>query len=134
MTLEAAINGLVGVLDNVAGVTVSGRPPTVVQIPQGFVSDMLVRHNASFEGGYDLTVEVTYLLGLQDADVTWAQASALMGSGTTNSIYGVLAANPTLGGTVDSVRLDTDAGFKMDAEYASVPYFGFRAVVSIYAT
>lgn len=134
MNLETILSNLASTLDNVSGITVSARPPTVVQVPQAFVTDILVVPNSFFEGGYDITVEVTYLLGLQDADATWSKASQLMSSVTTASIYGVLTANPTLSGAADSVRLETEAGFRMDVEYQGVPYFGFRANVNILAT
>lgn len=133
MNLETILDALASVLDNVAGVTCSARPPDVEQLPQAFVSDIIVTPNRDFEGDFDILVEVTWLLSPADAEAAWDKAVALFGSGASTSIYGVLAAAPTLGAAVSSCSLVRLHGFRYDVEYAGVPYFGGTAEISIYA-
>lgn len=133
MNLDSVLTALAGVLDNVSGVTVSPYPPAVLQPPQGFISNVTAVPHDVFEGGWDLTVEVSYLLSLGDLPAAWALASQLMSSATTTSILGVLEADPDLGNTVGSTRLERLTAPTLE-QYSEIDYWGVTAVISIYAT
>lgn len=132
MNLETVLNGLAATLDNMTGVTVSARPPDVEQLPQAFVSDLIITPHADFDGDFDLLVEVTFLLSEADSEAAWDAANAMLSSASTTSIYGVLNASPSLGGVAASSRLVSMHGFRYDVVYADNPYFGFTAQIAIY--
>lgn len=132
MNLDTVLSALATKVSTSA-VKVTKRMPSVLQTPAGFVSEIAVTPDATFEGNVDLIVEITYLFSMADLDKSWELLNDVSSSATTNSLWAKLQADPDLSISGVSTKLERLLGPTLQT-YADVDYWAVTATVSVYGT
>lgn len=122
-TLTSAIPGM-----RVSATFVSQvNPPAVIIMPQ---PRQVLRFD-TLGGGVSFLLMAQLLATYAEDSGSQAQVDAWIGTGT-QSIAAAIAANPTLGGVVDSCNLDT-IGQYGTIEWAGQVYMGARCMITVMA-
>lgn len=131
MNLDTILTALASKVST-ANVTVTKRMPNVLQPPAGFISEVSISPDATFEGNVDLVVEITYLFSIADLDASWDLLNDVSSSATTNSLWAKLQTDPDLSVSGVSTKLERILGPTLE-QYAAVDYWSITATVSVYA-